>query len=161
MASIKAAYAASSSLTITLASLATSSSLIAGREATAVDNSTSLYLDYLIAGSFTAGTSPTAGAIEVHAVGMQDDSTWPDAFTGSDAARTITSADIKNAICRPVAGLTTDATSARVYPFGPVSVAGLFGGTCPRKFTLWVSHSMVVAMASGSIKITPCYATST
>lgn len=161
MANIKIAYAASSSLTITLTSLATSSSLIAGREATAVDNSTSLYLDYLLAGSFTAGTSPTAGAIEVHVVGMQDDTTWPDGFTGVDAAKTITSSDIKNAICRSAGSLTTDTTSSRVYPFGPVSVASLFGGTCPRKFTLWVSHSMVVAMASGSLKITPVYATST
>lgn len=124
-----------------------------------MDNSSALNLDYLIAGSFTAGTSPTAGTIEVHAVGMQDDTTWPDAFTGVDAARTITSSDIKNAICRPAASLATDATSSRVYPFGPVSVASLFGGTCPRKFTVFVAHSMVVAMASGSLKITPSYLT--
>lgn len=91
---------------------------------------------------------------------MQDDSVWPDSFTGSDAAKTITSSDIKNAICRPVGSLTTDATSSRVYPFGPVSVASLFGGTLPRKWTVWVTHSMVVAMASGAIKITPAYATS-
>lgn len=120
--------------------------MINGVESTAVDNTTNLYLDILIAGKVTAGTSPTAGTIEVHAVGISDDTTWPDVFDGVASAAQINSADIKNAICRPIAFLTTDTTSNRTYPFGPVSVANLFGGTLPKKFVVWATHSTVAAL---------------
>lgn len=43
----KLAYGSSSNLTITLASLATDSSLLTGRESTEVDNTTNKYIDYL------------------------------------------------------------------------------------------------------------------
>jgi hypothetical protein len=164
LATIKAAYAASSALTITLASLATSSTLLVGQESDVVDNSTNLYLDYLIAGVITAGTSPVAGSIEVHVVAMRDDTNWPDVFDGANSAETITSADIKNAICRSVTSLTTGTTSNQAYPFGPVSVASLFGGTCPRKFVVFVTQNTGVALnataGNHAINITPVYATS-
>lgn len=146
MATIKTAYASSTTASITLASLASSSTLIAGQESDAIDNTTNLYLDVLIAGHVMTGTSPTAGTIEIHAVGIGDDTNWPDVFDGTGSVETVTSSDIKNAICRPVAALTTDATSNRAYPFGPVSVAGLFGGALPKKFVVFATHSTVAAL---------------
>lgn len=146
MATIKTAYAASTTATITLASLSPSSTLIAGQESDAVDNTTNLYLDILIAGKVTTGTSPTAGTIEVNVVGISDDTTWPDVFDGTGSVETITSADIKNAICRPVVAIPTDTTSNRTYPFGPVSVASLFGGALPKKFVVFAAHSTASAL---------------
>lgn len=164
MADIKTAYGSSSALTITLASLASNSTLVAGRESTAVDNTTNKYVDYLLAGFVTTGTSPTAGTIGVYVVGMLDDSTWPDVFDGTDSAETVTSAAIRDLICRPAAEIPTDTTSNRPYPFGPVSVASLFGGVLPAKFSVFCSHSTVVALnATGgnhAISVKPVYFTS-
>jgi hypothetical protein len=157
-------YAASSAVTIALASLASNSGLTTGVESDAVDNTTNKYLDFLIAGKVTTGTTPTAGTIGIYAVGISDDTNWPDVFDGTGSAETITSADIKNAICRPVIEMVADTTSNRTYPFGPVSVASLFGGALPKKFTVFAAHSTVAALnataGNHAIWITPIYTSS-
>jgi hypothetical protein len=160
---IKIEHAASSALTITLASLDTSTTLLFGRESTAVDNTTNKYTDYLIAGKITTGTSPTTGkTIEVNVVGTMDDTTWPDVFDGTDSAETITSAGVKGGICRPVATLATDGTSNVAYHFGPVSVAARFG-VMPKKFVVFVTHNTADYLNSTAgnhaIYITPVYHT--
>lgn len=164
MPNIKQAYAASSALTITLAALPTSSTLLVGQEGTAVDNSTNGYLDVTLGGQVMTGTSPTAGQVEVHAIAMIDDTRWPDVFDGTDSAETITLAEVKNVICKPVAIMSTTAASNQAYPFSGVSAANLFGGTLPRKFTVFVTHNTVAALnataANQFITATPAYATS-
>lgn len=163
MASVKIEYAASVAATITLASLATSSTLTAGAESDAIDNTTNKYLDYLLAGKITTGSSPSAGTIEVWVVALLDDSTWPDVFDGTGSAETVTSAAIKSACAAPAAALTTDTTSNQAYPFRPVSVASLFGGVCPKKFAVFVTHNTGVNLNSTGgnhqINLTPVYAT--
>jgi hypothetical protein len=137
----KIAYAASVNLTHTLASLASDASLLVGRESTLVDNTTNLYTDYLLSGMRTTGTSPTASKIiEVHVIGMLDDSTWPAPFDGTDSAETLTAA-LKAGVCRLAASIDTTNVSDTTYYFGPVSVAGLFGGVCPAKFVVFDTHS--------------------
>lgn len=142
MASIKQAYASSAALTITLASLATDSNLLAGVESDAVDNSSNLYLDYLLSGKITVGTSPTtAKEIRVYVAGLLDDSAWPDVFDGTGSAETVTNANIRDAALKLAAVLPTLATSDCGYFFGPISVAALFGGVCPKKFVVFVTHN--------------------
>ncbi len=152
-------YVASSAVTIGLGSLAASATFVVGRESTAIDNSGNKYDDYMLAGHIKGGTTPTAGETRIYAVGMQDDSVWPDAFTGSDSNRTVTTADILDSVCKLGARFVNDTTTGRVYPFGPFSVAALFGGVVPRKFLVYIAHSMVNALdATGSnhvIAITP------
>lgn len=152
MADIKASYGASSAVTISLAGLASDTNLLAGVESDAVDNSTDLCLDYQLAGKITTGTSPTASKrIRVHVVGMLNDSTWPDVFDGTGSAETITSADIRDAAggsIRLAAEMPTSNTSDRAYPFGPISVAALFNGVCPRKFAVFVTHDTGVNLNS-------------
>lgn len=160
----KIEYAASSNLTITLASLASDTNLLAGRESSEVVNTANLYVDYLLSGKITTGTSPTtARVIEVWVVGLLDDSTYPDVFDGTDSAETITNAGIKNSICRLAASIDTTSTSDVVYFFGPVSVAALFGGRIPKKFVVFVTHNTAVNLNStGSnhqITVTPVYYT--
>ena len=165
MASTKLEYAASSALTITLASLASSSTWTSGRQATAVDNTTNKYLDYLLAGLVTVGTSPTSGTeIRVYVVALRDDSTWPDAVGATDAAWSSSSEGTRDGYVKLAAALRVDSTTSnRGYSFGPVSVASLFGGSCPKKFTVVVAHNTGVALnATGGnhgIAITPVFAT--
>lgn len=158
----KIAYGSSSNLTMTLASLASDTNLLAGRESTEVDNTTNKYVDYLLSGKITTGTSPTtAKIIEVHVVGLLDDSTYPDVFDGTDSNETISTAGTKAGITRLAASIDTTATSDQGYWFGPVSVAALFGGVMPKKFVVFVVHNTAVALnATGGnhqITVTPVY----
>ena len=164
MADLKLSYPAASDLTITLASLGSDTNLLTGRESATIDNSTNLYLDYLISGKITAGTSPTAArSIEVWAVGSWDGTNWPDVFDGTESAETITSADIKASVCRFVAAMATANTSDRTYHFGPVSLAAAFGGTLPPKIVLFITHSTGVNLNSTAdnhkIRLQPVFQT--
>lgn len=149
---VKLVYPAAADLTITLASLATDATKLTGRESTAVDNTTNLYLDYLLSGKITTGTTPTAAkTIEVWVIPSWDGTNWPDVFDGTDSAETITSADIKPFTGRLAASMPTNNTSDRSYHFAGVSVAALFGGVVPPKFSVFVTHDTGVNLnATGS-----------
>lgn len=149
MSDIKVAYASAAGATITLASLASSSTLLTGRESTAIDNSSNLYDDYILSGFVTTGTTPTVSTqIEVWVVAEVDDSAWPDAFTGSDAGRSVTNTGVKFSVCKLAGVMIVSATSNVKYGFGSISVASLFGGVCPRKFLVWVTHNTAVNLNS-------------
>lgn len=156
MADIKTKYPSSSTtaLTISLASLAHSSTLLAGRESDAVDNTTNLDLDHLVSGKIRSGSSaPTAGnRIEVWAYAPISVSsgtpTYPDVFDGTDSDETVTSDNVKFAALRLVASITVDATTGRDYFFPPTSVANLFGGQMPTHWGLWVSNGSGTALDS-------------
>lgn len=164
MADLKLAYGTASDVTITLASMATDTNLLTGRESAVIDNSANLFLDYLVSGKITAGTSPTAArSIEVWAVGSWDGTNWPDVFDGTESAETITSADIKASVCRFVAAMATANTTDRTYHFGPVSLAAAFGGVLPPKVVLFVTHSTGVNLNSTAgnhqIRLQPVFQT--
>lgn len=152
MSDVKIEYAADAQLTITLASLATSSTLVAGVESDAIDNTSNKYLDYLLSGKITTGTSPTdARQIEVWvAAPINDTPTWPDVLDGTGSAETFTSVGIKRASARLAQVMDTDNTSDRTYPFTQISVAALFGGVCPAKFVVFVTHNTGVNLNSTS-----------
>jgi hypothetical protein len=149
MADILLAYPAATDATITIASLASDTNLLAGAESNSISNLTNKYLDYLISGKIRTGTSPTtARSIQVWAVASWDGTNWPDVFDGTASAETITSANHKNAICRLVAEMATDATSDRDYYFFGGSIRDLFGGTCPPGFVLFVTHNTAANLNS-------------
>lgn len=152
MADVLLAYPTASDATITLASLATDANLLTGVESAAIVNTSTKYLDFLISGKIRTGTSPTtAKVIQVWAVASWDGTSWPDVFDGTASAETITSANHKNAICRLVAEMATDATSDRDYHFAGVSIRDIFCGTVPPAFVLFVTHSTAVNLnATGS-----------
>lgn len=144
MATTNIAYASSASLTITLASLATSATLVAGQESTAISNTSNLYLDALVGGQITTGTSPTAGTIEVWAyAALNDTPTYPDVLDGTNSAETFTSVDIKQISMRLIAAISTDTTSDQSYPFAPVSLKELFG-EMPTHWGVFVTHDTAV-----------------
>lgn len=155
-------YRATATITITLASLATSSTGDAGRESTVYDNATNKDPGGWLAGKITTGTSPTAGQISVFVAGQVNDTPlYVDVLDGTDSAETFTSVGIRDASVRRVAVLDTDATSNRTYWFGPVDLGLAFGGILPARFSLFVTHNTVVVLhATGSnhaIYFTPYY----
>ncbi len=161
MADLKTKYPATSSvdLTLTLTSLATNAVgvFLAGRESTAVDNSTNQDLDHLLSGSITmSGTAPTVSrSVNIYAYApisvATGTPTYPDSITGTDAAKTMTSANVQNSALRFVASITIDATASRVYNFAPVSIASLFGGVLPRFWGVFVAHDTAQSLAGGTL----------
>lgn len=150
----KMKYPSSSStaLTIDLSSLADDNTNgIAGRESTAVDNTTNLDLDHIVSGFITAGTSPTASrTIEIWIYAPVSTSagtpTYPDVFDGTDSAETATSRNVLMGALKLAATLTVDSTSNRVYPVAPFSIAALFGGALPKFWGLFVINRTGVAL---------------
>jgi len=140
-------YGSKTTLTITgVPSLASDTNLLAGIESSIIDNTSDGFVDIYVSGKITTGTSPTASKqIEVWAVAW-DGANWPDVFDGTTSSETITSSDIKNAICKPIAIMSTSNTSDRTYHFTGVSLRGAFGGCLPSKVVLFVVHSTGVAL---------------
>ena len=136
-------YGSQQTITAAIASLASDTNLLAGLESSVIDNTTDGFEDIILSGFITTGTSPTAArAIEVWAIAWNG-SGWPDVFDGTSSAETITSADIKNSICKLVASISTNNTSDRRYDFTGVSARSVFGGVLPSKFVLFITHSTV------------------
>lgn len=150
-------------LTITLGSLASSSTRVAGRESTAVTPADPV-IDHLVGGKVTVGTAPTVNKqIDVWVYAELDDApAYPDTITGADGARTLTSENVRNAALVLARSIQVDATSDRLYYIAPFSVAELFGGKLPGHWGLFVTHDTGVALnATGSnhvLKTTPVYA---
>ena len=139
--SILKKYGSKTTITAAVANLASDTNLLAGIESSVIDNSTDGFDDILLSGKVTTGTSPTAAKqIEVWAVAW-DGANWPDVFDGTTSAETITSSDIKNAICKPVAIMATNNTSDRTYHFSGVSLREAFRGDLPSKVVLFVVHN--------------------
>jgi hypothetical protein len=163
---VRPGYASSTTFTITLASLAASSTLLVGRGSLAVDNTITPAADYLIGGIIKAGTSPTAGVFQVWAVAAIDDTpTYLDGYAGTDSAVTFTNADIQAATAKLLVTGVTTTTTNQVYGFGPVSllsaysVVGAGWQSVPKKWGVFVTHSMVATMnsAGSSLTYTPVF----
>lgn len=160
---IKLRYGAAADVTLTAASLATSSAKTTGQESTLVDNTTDLYDDFLVSGKITTGTSPTtAKTIELWCIPSWDGTTWPDVFDGTDSAETITNAEVKVGLLRALVwSVGTNATSNVTYHFAGVSLAAMFGGVVPPKFSFFLTHDTAVNLNSTAgnhqIRIQPVY----
>jgi hypothetical protein len=153
----KIAYAASSNLTVTnLHSIASSATWVAGWESGAIDNTSNLYDDYLISAKIALGNSATAGQIRVYFVRMLDDSTWPDVFDGTESTETITTTTIRDGIAKLALAVDTraDPGTDDVYYLDAGSVAAQFGGICPPKFVVFITHSTGVNLASSGNQVT-------
>lgn len=155
MAEVKIKYGTRTALTLSLASLATSSTFVAGQESNEVNNDNSganLYDDVLVQGKVRVGTSPTANTqIRIYVWGSDQSlgSAGIDVLDGTDSAETFTSAGVRNGAVKLAAILDVDATtSARDYFAAPFSIADLFGGAMPRFWGLFVTHNTGVNLDS-------------
>lgn len=167
-ADAKVAYAASAGYTITLTGLASSSTLLVGREGTGVSNASNKYIDELVAARIHVNEASAVTAstyIELHVVGSLDDTpTYPDVFDGTDSGETIQSAGTKAAICRLVGAALVDATTTNLpYWIAPLGIRQLFGDALPPAHVPFVVHNTGQALgataANHYVKHTPVYAT--
>lgn len=136
-------------ITISLASLASSTSW-AGRASTAIDNTSNLDLDHLVSGTIKLGTSPLASrSVSVYVYApvriVSGVPTYPDGITGTDANKTMTSANVGVAALRLLWVGITDATTGLVLPMPPCSIADQFGGL-PPYWGLFIVHDSNVAL---------------
>lgn len=141
-------YGTPTAMTITLASLASDTSLVAGRESTALDQKDTLdAIDVLVGGKVTTGTSPTASRqIEVWAYGSYDDTEFSGSASGSDANLTV----VAKTTMRLLVIIPTSSTSDVAYKWGPYSIAQAFGGVIPVQFGIFIVHNTGVNLNSTS-----------
>jgi hypothetical protein len=138
-------YGTPTAMTMTLASLASDTNLVAGRESTAIDNGSIDAIDILIGGKVTTGTTPTtARQIEVWAYATYDGTEYSGTATGSDANLT----PGEKTCMRLLTVIPTVATSDKAYKWGPFSVAQAFGGSVPPKVGIYIVHNTAVNLNS-------------
>jgi len=140
MANRKLAYAASASITCTLASLASGSA----RECAAVDNSVNLYLDAMVyvALKLATGTPASDKSLYLWFYGSEDGTNVTDNATGTDAALTMRS---PTNLHGPFVIATPDAGALTYKKIIP-SVAAFFDGALPKKWGFVVENKSGLAL---------------
>ena len=132
---------------------------LSGQASTAIDNTTTQDLDHLLSGVIVAGSvAPTVSrSIQIFAYAASSTAagvpTYPDSITGTDAAKTMTSANVQSSALVFIASITIDATASRTYTFAPVSIASRFGGVLPKFWGVFVAHDTAQALGSSGHKL--------
>lgn len=137
---------------ITIAGLATSATLVAGRQSTVVTNVTNKFLDALVTGQVTTGTTPTTAktiAVYVYVPTKVAASAFSYPIAGAaslgetDAAATF-DAEQRSGGLIFAQSAQINATSDRAYSFS-FNVASVVG-YMPLKWGLFISHDTVAAL---------------
>lgn len=147
-------YAANAAITMDLANLATSSTFVAGRESNQIDNTSNKYIDALVSGKISVGTTPTANTtIAVYVWGADTSlaTTAIDVLDGTDSAETLTNIGILGALKLGAAIAVPANTSDVAYEVLPFSVASLFGGVMPKFWGLYVAHNTAVNLRNTAV----------
>jgi hypothetical protein len=154
MATTTISYSSNTTITMDLANLASSSTWVAGRESSQVDNTTNKYVDAIVSGQISVGTTPTANTnITVFVWGADTSlaTTALDVLDGTDSAETLTNTGIRDNL-RVGAVLTVYATTSDIaYLVLPFSIAALFGGVMPKFWGLFVAHNTGVNLRNTAV----------
>ena len=141
-------------ITFDISSLGTSSTFVAGRESTQVDNTSTNYVDALVNVKGITGHASTAPVIGQY-IGLwawgADTSlatTAIDVLDGTDSAETLAHVAVLNSLRLAATPTVTVATAALVYYIQPFSVAQLFGGIMPKFWGLYLAHNHAGALAA-------------
>ncbi len=142
-------------ITMDLASLATSSTFVAGRESTEIDNTSNKYLDAQVFGNISVGTTPTANTQIIVFVWGSDVSlgTTPiDVLDGADSAETLTNTGVMGTLARLATVNVLVNTSDIAYPVNCKSVAAALGVMLlPRFWGLFVAHNTGVNLRNNAV----------
>jgi hypothetical protein len=156
MALITPSWATSrTAITMDLANLATSSTLVAGRESSQIDNSSDKYMDAWVDGTISVGTTPTANTqIIVYCWGSHVSlaTTAIDVLDGTDSAETLTNTGVLN-LLRPLQTISVlAATSDVAYPIIARSVTDALGlPALPKFWGLFVVHNTGVNLRNNAV----------
>ena len=142
-------YPAAVAIAMDLSALASSTTFVAGRESSQIDNSTDLFRDALVYGRFIVGTTPTLPCqLNVYVWGADVSlvTTAIDVLDGVDSAETLTNTTVRDSALRLAAAPSIlVATSNLTYDIAPFSIAQLFGNM-PKFWGLFVAHNMAAAL---------------
>jgi hypothetical protein len=146
-------YSSNTAITFDISSLATSSTFVAGRESTQVDNTSTMYVDCIVNVDPIVGhasTAPTVGQmIQLYCWGADTSlgTTAIDVLDGTDSAETLSHVSVLNSLRFVAAPAVTVASAGLSYYIQPFSVAQLFGGIMPKFWGLFLSHNHTGALA--------------
>lgn len=147
-------YSSNTTITMDLANLGSSTTFVAGRESSQIDNTTNKYMDALVSGFVSVGTTPTANttiAIYVWGADTSLATTAIDTLDGTDSAETLSNVGVLNALRFGASISVPVTTSDFAYPVLPFSVASLFGGVMPKFWGLFVAHNCVSALRNTAV----------
>ena len=147
-------YSSNTAITFDISSLGTSSTFVAGRESTEIDNTSNLYVDALVNVKGITGhasTPPTiAQEIRLYCWGADTSlgTTAIDVLDGTDSAETLGHVSVLNSLRLAGAAAVTVGTAGLLYYIQPFSVASLFGGIMPKFWGLYLAHNHTGALAA-------------
>lgn len=150
-------YSSNTTITMDLANLGSSATFIAGRESTEIDNTTNKYVDCIVDGAISVGTTPTANtSINVFVWGAEvaPSTTALDGgnIDGLDSAETITNTGVLYSLFKLGAVVNVLVNTSDVaYPVAPFSIAQLFGGVVPKYWGLFVAHNTGVNLRNNAV----------
>jgi hypothetical protein len=140
-----------------LANLGSSTTFLAGRESSQIDNTTNKFIDCLVSGFVSVGgtsnniTTNTNINIYVWGADTSLATTALDVLDGTDSAETLTNAGILNALRFGASIAVPVNTSDFQYIVLPFSVAQLFGGAMPKFWGLFVSHNTGQSLRNNAV----------
>jgi len=146
-------YSGDTAITFDVSSLAASSTFVAGRESTEINNTSNLYNDAMVfCDGITAGASAlTIGQmIRLYVWGSTVSlaTTAIDTLDGTDSAETLTHVAILNSLRLVDQAVATETNANRVFYLQPFSVAQFFGGVLPPFWGLYLAHNHAGALAA-------------
>lgn len=154
MATATLNYSSNTPITINLAGLLSQDSFITGRQSTQIDNTTNKYIDCLVSGFVSVGTTPTANrSIGIYVYGADTSVATANLnnITGTDLGVSLTNVGMLYALRLGASiGVPSNASDLQ-YPVLPFSVAALFGGVMPKFWGLYVAHNTVAALRNTSV----------
>lgn len=154
MAVTNITYSSDTAITFDISSLATSSTFVAGRESSQIDNTTNKYVDAIVTCDGITGhasTAPTVGqyiGLWLWGSDVSLATTPIDTLDGTDSAETLGHVSVLNSLKFVAAPTVTVATAGLVYYIQPFSVAQFFGGVMPKFWGLYLAHNHTGALAA-------------
>jgi len=147
-ADVKQANGSNTAITMDLTTLGSSSTYIAGRESSQVDNTANLFTGALVQGKFIVGTTPTLPCeLRVYLWGADTSlATTPiDVLDGTDSAETLTNTTVLSTLLLAWVRSILVNTSNLTYNVLPFDIS-LFFGAMPKFWGLFVAHNMTAAL---------------
>lgn len=154
MTTLTVNYSSNTAITMDLANLGSSATFVAGRESSQIDNTTNKFVDCLVSGQVSVGTTPTINTnINVYVWGAETSlaTTALDVLDGTDSAETLTNIGIRDALRLGATVNVPANTSDIAYIVLPFSVAQLFGGVMPKFWGLFVAHNTAVNLRNNAV----------
>lgn len=162
MATSSTNYGSDTAITFDVSSLGTSSTFLAGRESTQVDNTSDKFVDAIVTCNGITGhasTAPTVGQqIQLYLWGSDVSlaTTGIDTLDGTDSAETLAHDSVRQSLRLVAAPTVTVATAGLVYYILPFSIVSILGHM-PKFWGLFLSHNHTGALAASQSGIWSYY----